>query len=148
VERPQHRPFCSHRRLGVVDVVYQERQAQHVRQQDEFLVNVSWYTTRNGFFLAHIPHVAADLAASDQKRQPCHPLICADTSLSRKVVKVRYQPRHDVFQSCIVRLRVNTDRVGRDVVNCEVQEHWCPRLCRCHGFSSTADQLCNGSITR
>lgn len=73
---------------------------------------------------AYISHVTANLPALDQKGERCHPFLSAQTSLARKVVQVRDQPLHNVFEARIFCLVVDLDRVGRDIVNGQVQKLW------------------------
>lgn len=65
----------------------------------------------------YIPHIATYLATANQELESSHPLVRAQPGLARKVVQVCDQPCHQVLEPRIGRLRVDPDRVGRDVVN-------------------------------
>lgn len=105
VEGTQDRTLGAARRRRVVDVVDQQRQPEHVRQQDEL-----------------VALVVRDLARRDQKLDGRHPLLRRQPRLPRKVVQVRHQPLHDVAEARRWRLRVYHVCVLRDVVDGEVEE--------------------------
>lgn len=42
----------------------------------------------------YMPHVAADLPATHEEVEGCHPLVGAKSRLASEVVKMRHEPRH------------------------------------------------------
>lgn len=92
-------------RFGMIDRVDQERQTEHVGEQDELL-----------------SHVAADLADLGQEQQAGHPFFGAETGLARKVVQVSDEPLEDVFHALVLAERVDEDDILGDVVDGEVLE--------------------------
>lgn len=72
-----------------------------------------------------MPHVAANLPAPHEEVERRHPLVCAQPRLARKVVQVRDEPLHEVLEARILALRVDADRVGRDVVDRQIQQLRC-----------------------
>ncbi len=76
-----------------------------------------------------MPHIAADLAAPNQEVQRCHPLVGAEPRLTREVVQVGHHPLHEVPEPRFLALRVDPDRVGRDIVYGQVEE----RRAACQG---------------
>lgn len=61
--------------------------------------------------------IAADLTTLHQEVEPGHPLLGADTSFSGKVVNVRDQAFHQIRQTTVTTLRVDFDRIRRDIVD-------------------------------
>lgn len=72
-----------------------------------------------------MPHIAANLPTPDKEIKGRHPLIGAQPRLPREVVEVCDQPLHEILEARIAALRVDTDRVRRDVVDREIQKFRC-----------------------
>jgi hypothetical protein len=70
----------------------------------------------------YLSHICAYLPNLRQELYASHPLIETQSRLARKVVHVRYQALHDVFQAWVGALRVYAVYVLSDVVDCEVFE--------------------------
>lgn len=67
-------------------------------------------------------NIGADLPAGHQEIQRRHPLFGAEAGLPGEVVEVLDEAGHDVRQPGVRALRVDPDRVGRDVVDGQVQQ--------------------------
>lgn len=62
------------------------------------------------------------LTALHQEVEPGHPLVGANASLSGEVMDMCDQAFHQIGKTPVITLRVDFDRVRRDVVNCQVQQ--------------------------
>lgn len=147
VERPEHGALGAERRLGVVDVVDEEREAEDVGEEDEFLrcrdgrLGTAEMGSGGGRGRGpYIAHIVRDVPARNEEADAGHPLVGAKACLARKVVEVCHQARHEVGEARIGRLRVDADGIGRDVVDCKVEERRRigrgRGLLRCHGAFS------------
>lgn len=105
VEGPEDRALGRAGRLGVVDAVDQQRQAQDVGQEDEL-----------------VAHVAADLAHVDEEGDGGLPLGHAEARLARKVVQVRHQRLEEELEPRVLAPRVDAVHVLGDVVDRQVLE--------------------------
>lgn len=133
VEGTQHRALGRRRRLGVVDAVDEQREAEDVGEEDEFLqarreIHVSKSCSSNTKELwgvsapwtTYMANVAADLTTRHQKVQCCHPFLGAKPGLSGKVMEMRHEARHEVLEPRIFALGVDQVSVWGDVVNREI----------------------------
>ena len=125
VERPKNRALSTVRRRGMVDVVDKKGKAEDVGKKDEFLSPSAW-GTRDVYghqeSKTYIAHVVGDLTTPNEKGDSGHPLVGAKAGFAREVMQMRDQARHEIRDTGIGRLRVDTDRVRRNIVNGEVEE--------------------------
>jgi hypothetical protein len=120
----------------VVDAVDKQREPEDIGQEDELLQrNIGLLATvvSGGYLvfpspalqeegLTYMADVAADLSTGNEEPQRCHPFVGANTRLSREVVEVCHEARHQILQPWIGALCIDPVRIGRDVINCEVEE--------------------------
>lgn len=106
VEGPEHRALGALARFRVVDRVDEQREAEDVGQEDEFLADI----------VAHLSRRGEELQAS-------HPFFRAETRLACKVVQMRYQSLEDEFEARVGVVGVDHDRICSDVVGVHVF-HW------------------------
>lgn len=66
--------------------------------------------------------IAADLTTPHEKVQCGHPFLGAQPGLTRKVVQVRHEARHEILEPRIAALRVDQVSVLGDVVDREIQQ--------------------------
>jgi len=108
----RERPTMSERRMNSWGLVCQYRVfASNVRHESSHGMET------------HLSHICTYLANLGEKLYAGHPLIKAQSCLAGKVVKMRYQPFHDVFQSRVGALRVDTMHVFCNVFNGEILEY-------------------------
>jgi hypothetical protein len=139
VEGTQHRALGRRRRLGVVDAVDEQREAEDVGEEDEFLqarresmsANRSCLSVYLGRkyeravgglapWTTYMANVAADLTTRHQKVECCHPFLGAKSGLSGKVMEMRHEARHEVLEPRIFALGVDQISVWGDVVDREI----------------------------
>lgn len=107
VEGPEDGALGGPGKLGVVDGVDEQRQPQHVGQQDELL-----------------PHVGADGCDGQEELDGGFPLGDAEARLARKVVQVDDEALQEEAEAGVRAGRVDGVDVVRDVVRGEILHGW------------------------
>jgi hypothetical protein len=74
--------------------------------------------------VTNLSNIGTFLAHGSQELNSRHPLLCAQSCLTREVVHVRDQSLEDVLCPWVGALRVDAVYILRDVVYCEVFEDW------------------------
>ena len=126
VKRAEDGAFSGGGRLGVVDGVDEEGEADDVAEEDKFLEHgCQWIEGCGGRGvggLTYLSHICTYLADLCEELDPGHPFIEAQSCFARKVVEVRDEALHNVLEAWIAALRVYAMDVLGDVFDGEVFE--------------------------
>jgi len=83
----------------MIDIIDKEGEAQDVGEENEFLSSkapVRHLPTANQDTITiadtHMPDIAADLPARNEKIEGCHPFVGAQSGLAGKVMQVQDEP--------------------------------------------------------
>lgn len=108
----------------MVDAVDQERKAEDVRQENEFLVLVSLDPRTLLIACSYLSDIRAHLTGPREELDTSHPFAAREANLARKVVEVRDQALEDVFHARVGLVGVDQVDIVGDVVGIEIFQWW------------------------
>ena len=72
--------------------------------------------------MIYLANIRTNLSYFCEKSDAGHPLVETQARLASKVVQVRYQTLHDVFEARVATLRIYAVHIFRDIFNGEIFE--------------------------